>query len=238
MTRLQAELRRLYLPATDDSLVDDQGRLRALMLELARPADWALLSAVWRGVQADLGLPAPAIAVSGTDGLRLWFSLAQPVGLAEAHAFLERLCRHYLPEVPAARLRLLPAGPAATGGLDAVWPPLRELPEERWAAFVAQDLAPLFSETPWVDFPPTEDGQAKLLAGMRSITPALWATAQQPPARVQETPAAAPADVPVPAGSGQHDPRAFLLGVMNNEAVPLALRIEAAKALLAHAAAP
>jgi hypothetical protein len=234
MTRLQAELRRLYLPAQDEALIDGRGLLRGLVLELARPGDWAVLSAVWRGVQADLGLPAPAIAVSGTDGLRLWFSLAQPVGLGEAHAFLSLLCRRYLPEVPATRLRLMPAGPAAAGALDQLWPPVRELPEGRWSAFVAQDLAPLFSETPWIDFPPTEDGQAKLLAGLRSIPPALFAEALRQLSTVDQPVATPPADARLPAVASHGDPKAFLLGVMNDEAVPLALRIEAAKALLAH----
>ena len=54
-----------------------------MVLELTGPADWDVLSAVWRGVQADLELPAPAIAVSGTDGLQLWFSLEAPVPAAQ-----------------------------------------------------------------------------------------------------------------------------------------------------------
>ena len=71
MNRLQAEQQRLYLS-------HDSGP-RALMLALAQPGSWAGLAKVWQGVQADLELPAPAIAVSGTDSYQLWFSLAQPV---------------------------------------------------------------------------------------------------------------------------------------------------------------
>ena len=59
------------------SLVTPGGRVRALVLELGRPADWDALLAVWQGVQADLALPAPTIAVSGTDAYQLWFSVAQ-----------------------------------------------------------------------------------------------------------------------------------------------------------------
>ena len=101
MNRLHTELHRLYLPpavaaaavdggsASGDSpagadLVDADGQVRAMVLELARPADWATLSAVWAGVQADLHLPAPAIAASGLDGIQLWFSLAQAVPVAQA----------------------------------------------------------------------------------------------------------------------------------------------------------
>jgi hypothetical protein len=36
-----------------------------MVLELARPAEWPPLARVWQAVQAELGLPAPAIAVSG-----------------------------------------------------------------------------------------------------------------------------------------------------------------------------
>ena len=73
MTRLQTELERLYL-AAPASLADAQGRVRALVLEAVLPASWDRLSAVWQGVQAELELPAPAIAVSGTDGVQLWFA--------------------------------------------------------------------------------------------------------------------------------------------------------------------
>ena len=67
------------------------GTVRAMVLELVRPADWTLLSTLWRGVQTDLELPAPAIAVSGIDAYRLWFSLAEPASAAQARAFLEAL---------------------------------------------------------------------------------------------------------------------------------------------------
>ena len=68
MTRLRQEQRRLYAPAgpagaDDFALIDDQGRVRALVIELRRPADWSAASRLWQGVQADLKWPAPAIAV-------------------------------------------------------------------------------------------------------------------------------------------------------------------------------
>ena len=257
MNRLQAEFQRLYLPAPaadprpdaePSGLVDSQGRVRALVLELARPADWALLAKAWHGVQADLGLPAPAIAVSGVDGLQLWFSLAEAISVAPAQAFLVALCQRYLPDVAPHRLALLPAPHAAlpTGAVLHARPvPALQAQTGHWSVFVAPDLAPLFADTPWLDSPPGDDGQAKLLRGLRSITPAGWAAAwaQLFP---QHFPLAAPpdadrpasgalADVPAlvhatpPAGA---DPQRFLLSVMNDQSVALALRIEAAKALL------
>ena len=76
MDRLHRELHRLYAPRLRGEpdarpgllkLVAADGRLRAIVLEVARPADWDLLAAVWKGVQTELELPAPAIAVNGQD---------------------------------------------------------------------------------------------------------------------------------------------------------------------------
>ena len=91
-TRLQQELLRLY-GSHDTALAPPA---RAAVLELARPADWSALGAVWRGVQGDLGLPAPAIAVTGSDGFQLWFALAEDSLAAEALQLLQALCRAYL----------------------------------------------------------------------------------------------------------------------------------------------
>jgi hypothetical protein len=208
-----------------------------LVLTLARPADWPALSAVWQGVQVDLGLPAPGIAVSGLDAYQLWFSLAEPLPVPQAHAFLEALRARYLSHIAAARLGLLPiaadtqAPPAAR---HAAQVPAQQADVEQWSAFLAPDLAPMFAETPWLDMPPSPEGQAELLSRLRSITPPDWQTAL---ARLQPAPAAAmpPSTAGAPeAARTCLDPKRFLLSVMNDDTVPLALRIEAAKALLPH----
>ena len=249
MNRLQSELRRLYLPnpgadpgadATAPDLIDAGGRVRALVLELARPASWEQLSKVWRGVQADLEWPAPAIAVSGTEGFQLWFSLAEPVPVAQAHAFLLRLCARYLADVAPARLRLMPmvAASAPHSALHAPWVPQEQEATGHWSAFVAQDLAPVFAETPWLDTPPGTDGQADLLARLGSIKRAVLEAAWERLRPVAPAPSTAHADPGLPPGMPPADPpgsleaRRFLLRVMNDDAVALALRIEAAKALL------
>ena len=117
MNRLQSEWRRLYLARDADDpqadagaagLIAPDGSVRAMVLELARPADWNALAPLWQGVQLELELPAPAIAVNGHDGYQLWFSLAQAVPAARARDFLEALAQRYLPEVAATRLALLP----------------------------------------------------------------------------------------------------------------------------------
>lgn len=254
MTRLQAELHRLYaLPATaapdadapKPRLVSADGQVRSLCLTLTGRASWDDLSLVWRGVQADLDWPAPAIAVTGVDGHQLWFSLAQAVPAAEGAALLAGLRARYLGNAHPERLRLWPAGDAASLHLATApeLPPAEPAPG-RWSAFVAPDLAAVFADEPWLDLPPGADAQADLLAGLRSIAPADWRRAVErlgPRAIVSSPPpgdaAAAAADVSPPGASAAlaapgDEPRQFLLQVMRDPAVPMALRIEAAKALL------
>ncbi|QHJ00231.1 hypothetical protein GT347_20950 [Xylophilus rhododendri] len=238
MNPLQSELRRLYLlPPASEGEGDAAPRdaHRCLVLELARAPGWGVLSRVWQGVQAELELPAPAIAVSGTDGLQLWFSLVQPVGMARGHAFLEGLAARFLADVDVRRLRMFPS---ARDGMAPPPVPALQGDSGNWSAFIAPDLAPVFEETPWLDIPPGNEGQAALLRTMRSISRsnfedamALLAPAASSALAVQPGPLVT-TDVPLPA----NDPRRFLQKVMDDESVDLALRIEAAKALLQTAA--
>jgi hypothetical protein len=212
--RLQAERDRLYR-------AEDDGRVRALVLALARPADWTALGRVWQGVQTDLGWPAPGIAVSGTDACQLWFSLAEPVPPAEAHALLEHLRTRYLADIPPHRVELLPS---LDGVRSAPVIPTLQAGGEVWSAYIAPDLAPVFAETPWLDIRPGSEGQAELLSRLASISAAEYQAAR--PVAATVSPAAGLA------AGGFTDPRAFLLQVMNDAQVEMALRIEAAKALL------
>ena len=251
MHRLHVEWQRLFAiaPAPTDSatppLIDGQSRTRTLVLGVRQPAGWDDLSPVWQAVQTGGGLPAPGIAVSGTDSHLLWFSLAEPVPLAEAHAFLVALCRRCLAHLPTTRLSLWPT-PDATRWPDAI--PAQQGDAEQWSAFVAPDLAPMFADTPWLDLPPNPDGQAELLARLRSIAPAAWLDAQAwlqaqnasdsaQPATTRPASPEAHRDEAQPSAQASGpalDPHTFLHQVMNDPTVPLALRIEAAKALLPH----
>lgn len=245
MTRLQTQYQRLYqLPATDSTagLIGPGGEVRALVLALGKPADWAALSPVWRGVQADLALPAPAIAVNGVDAFELWFSLAQPVVVTEAVVFLQVLHQRYLAGLKPDRVKLWPTADATP------WPaptiPAQHAPE-RWSAFVAPDLAAVFGgDDPSLDFQPGEDAQAELLSRLHCIQPDDWQAAlRQLQVKVPDTHLAASKPVapvtaiessphPVALAGPYQDPRQFLRDVMNDPAVALALRIDAAKALL------
>jgi hypothetical protein len=225
-SRLARELQRLYLSSGKPC----QGGIdlvRALVLGVSRPAAWEPLGAVWKGVQTDLELPAPAIAVNGSDGLQLWFSLADGVGAAQGQAFLDGLRAKYLSGIPAHRMTMqcTAVGAPLPGSVHA---------DEQWSAFVAADLAPLFESSPWLDMPPSEEGQAELLARLRSIQPGAFNVA------LGRLRVGTDATVDAPPGPGGLAPghrahpaaEQFLLQVMNDTAAPMALRVEAAKALL------
>lgn len=247
MSKLQAELQRLYLPhdalpegpdADADAirLIDADGRVRAMVVELAQQAGWAGVAALWQGVQDDLDLPAPAIAVSGVDGYQVWFSLAEPVPLDQALAFLESLRQRYLAATAAKHIRIKPQAEDSDPGQGQ---PIRRVPAPQgesghWSAFVAPGLAGMFADEPWLDTPPSPEAQAKLLSQIASIQPAEFRLTQ---ARLR------PADAPVALASASasvaagvtreaQDPKRFLLAVMNDPATDMPLRIEAAKALL------
>lgn len=236
MNRLSTELQRLFeLP--EGGLGPHQGRVRCLWIELARPADWAPLRALWSAVQTELGLPAPAIAVSGDGGLQLWLALAEPVAVAEAAGFVQALCRAHLPgltDLKPGRLRCWPDADGAAPAPARVPAPVGQGPEPRWSAFVTPDLPAVFGEDAWLDLPPGDDAQAELLSRMALMAPAAWASAK---ARLLPSPASGtPASIraattALPAGATT--PVAFLRSVMNDPQAPLALRLEAARALLA-----
>ena len=253
MTRLQSELDRLYLArpsahsaaaALQSPLIDPSGRVRALVMAVTLPLSWKVLSKAWHGVQTELDLPAPAIAVDGTDGFQLWFSLAEPIAASDAHTFLDALRARFLPDTDTRRVRLLPAADAvaAQPAGHAQCVPALQAATGNWSAFVAADLAPIFEDTPWLDIPPSEEGQATLLHGLLSITPAALDEAlRRLGPRMPAVPVALVAAVPVaPSGAEQPpvastacaDAERFLRQVVNDESVSLALRIEAAKALL------
>ncbi|WP_067067202.1 hypothetical protein [Roseateles chitosanitabidus] len=229
MSRLATEFQRLYAAGPD-------GATRSLVLDVGRPSDWDLLATVWRGAQLDLGLPAPGIAIAGENSYQLWFSLQRGCSTDEAMRFFDGLRARYLSDVAAPRIRALTTAPVVPA----------QVQEDQWSAFVAPDLAPVFVEATWLDIPPGGEGQADLLKALKSISPPEWAAAlaqltpePQDPAPSTGAPAAAQPAAPTFASATTFtDPRAFLMQVMNDATVPMALRIEAAKGLLLESGSP
>jgi hypothetical protein len=244
MNPLQAALLRLYLPfaarseGQDDPgeairLIDADGRVRAMVVELAQQAGWDGVAALWQGVQHDLDLPAPAVAVSGVDGYQLWFSLAEPVPLAQALAFLASLRQRYLGAMAPKHIRMKPQAHDSAAQVQYVRRvPAVQAESGHWSAFVAPGLAGLFADEPWLDQPPSPDAQAKLLSGLKSIQPAEFLLAQERLRPADAPDARAAASVAAGTAPEARDPKRFLLAVMNDPATDMPLRIEAAKALL------
>ncbi len=229
-------------------MIEDDA-VRALVLELGSPADWKVLSAVWYGVQSELELPAPAIAVSGTDSLQLWFSLSEAVNLALARRFLSGLQHKFLHAVAPKRLHMYPPGdgPEHVTYQHTTLVPARQESTGYWSAFVSPDLAAVFGEEPWLDLAPNPDQQADILSKLRTTQPEQLRAALDrlkpqhdvdalsPPKSTKHLPASS--EVDVEPGVRAVTPREFLMGVMNDPAYPLHDRIEAAKALLPYSEA-
>ncbi len=126
-----------------------------------RAADSEWVSRVWLGAQNEAGLSAPAIAVDGSEGWLLCFALPSVPSApppAEAVAVLRALIRAWLQQVG------VTASPAdAAAWRFTCWPSTRvaddvpvprQVGPDRWSAFVAPDLVPVFAESPWLDCAP------------------------------------------------------------------------------------
>lgn len=230
--------------ATRSALRSSDGHVRCAVLELARPADWSLLGTLWRGVQVDLELPAPGIAINGKDGYQLWFAWQQAIAPQTAQGFLQGLVRRYLPDVAPQRLRCWPDDAAQTTLDDTPFPasvPALHPHSGQWSAFIAPDLAAVFADEPWIDRDPGVEAQAQLLGKLEDMGPQAFAkalqTLQPAPMAVAPTVSATAPDLPAPAYPSD-TPAAFLLAVMQDPQAPLALRVQAAVALLATAPNP
>jgi len=184
MQKLIAELMRLYLPADAPppdvlalhvlgqqnvpvSLTGGDGLTRAMMIPFRKTkglegdAHWLRLCDVANTLQETLGLPAPAVSISGGDAYYLWLSLATPVPADQAQTFLERLRDAYFPEIEL--------------DTDAVrapiaLPPCRHPRTGKWAAFIHPGMGASFADEAGLDMPPPPLGQAAFLEGLESIS--------------------------------------------------------------------
>ena len=157
MQKLNAELSRLYLAPPD-------GGTRSICLAFRKLAGdgeaghWERLCGVANALQAELGLPAPAVSISGAGAFGLWLSLEKPVTAAQAQEFAKLVC----PEADAAAAAL---------------PPFLEQASGKWAAFIHPGMGASFAGDEGLDMQPPEAGQVALLEGLDSIGPAQFARA-------------------------------------------------------------
>jgi len=206
--KLIAELTRLYLPSALPpevlaqrlqgmaghplSLAADDGRIRTLLIPFRKMADsgeaghWTLLCTVANALQTELGLPAPAVCISGADGFGLWLSLETAVPPALARQFLALLRTAYFPDID------LPADTAL-----ADLPPFLNPASGLWAAFIHPGLGASFADESGLDMAPPFAGQAALLEGLQSVSPAQF---QHAMTLLQPSSTAAPQPAPLAPG--------------------------------------
>ncbi len=182
MQKLALELHRLYVPAdklpTDlllenmsgkktaaASLVGADGTTRALVIPFKKlhsgegAQHWSLLCEVANALQGELGLPPPAVSISGENGFALWLSLALPVSVGVAQQFLGLLRQAYFPQADIPAL-----------GAPVELPPCVNEHSGRWAAFINPGLGASFADESGLEMPPPLAGQVALLEQLESIS--------------------------------------------------------------------
>jgi hypothetical protein len=227
MEKLLAELTRLYLApegATRDALAQHvlgqqtlafkmttaDGLTRALAIPFRKVLGaeeghhWTRLCEVANALQAELGLPAPAVSINGASAFNLWLSLAVPVPAGEAQDFLELLRKRYFPEI-----EIDPDAATAPVYL----PPCLNPRSGKWAAFIHPGMGASFADESGLEMAPPLAGQAGFLEPLESIGEEQFARAmrklQQPPGAAASA-AAAPASE-APAASSPAAPDGLLL---------------------------
>ena len=183
MQKLIAELNRLYLQpgavapgrlaehmlgniTLAVTLVSD-GMTRAIMLPFRKAKNgggeqhWTELCAVANALQADLGLPAPAVSISGADGYGLWLSFEHPAPASQVRQFVELLGRAYFPDTP-----LAPDALNAPVEL----PPCLNQASGKWAAFIHPGMGASFADESGLEMAPPMAGQVAFLEGLHSIS--------------------------------------------------------------------
>ncbi|MDB5961725.1 MAG: hypothetical protein JWP59_3019 [Massilia sp.] len=152
-------------------LVSPEGLGRAIVLDFSAGGaargeqQWRALCTLANAVRDDLGLPAPAVSISG-HGFQLWLSLASPAPAAELAAFAALLHGKYLPDDKGNGAIVtqveLPPGRQANG---------------KWAAFIHPGMGASFADEPALEMAPPVGAQVGFLEGLKSIDAAAFAAA-------------------------------------------------------------
>jgi hypothetical protein len=222
MEKLIAELTRLYLApeaVTREALAQHilgnntlaikmttaDGLTRALAIPFRKvfgdgeTGHWDRLCRVANALQAELGLPTPAVSIDGASAYRLWLSMETPVPASQAQDFLELLRQAYFRET-----ELAPDAATAPVYL----PPCLNPRSGKWAAFIHPGMGASFAEESGLEMAPPLAGQVGFLEGLDSIAEEQFqqalqklrqacAPAPQPPA---------PASLAVPADPAPAEP--------------------------------
>lgn len=153
------------------SLAGPDGLMRAAMIPFARvDADgshWTRLCDAANGLQQELGLPAPAVSISGDGAYGLWLSLTEPAPAQQLQAFVDALHARYFPD-------MAPPGPVTA---PVELPPCLHQASGKWAAFIHPGMGASFADEAGLDLPPPASGQAAFLDELESITPQALAQA-------------------------------------------------------------
>lgn len=183
MRKLIAQLRRLYLlddQRYDDAelerhlrgertisvdLAGDEGLARALVIEFRRLPDdghWSQLCETANALQTELGLPAPAVSVSGGDSYGLWLSLETPLPVARLRQLKALLHQAYFAR------QEVPIGDVDRTSIEL--PPCLHQSSGLWAAFINPGMGASFADDLGLDMPPPAGAQTAFLEGLRGIT--------------------------------------------------------------------
>lgn len=186
MEKLIAQLLRLYIPAgtpAPESLADHllgrtpvapplvtaDGLTRCVVVPFDKALDaagrdgWTRLCDAAHALQADHGLPAPAVSIDGEHGFCLWISLAAPVPAALAGRFAERVHATWS---PGSALR--------QDARAAALPPCLNPRTGKWAAFIHPGMGASFADEPGLDIAPPPTAQAAFLEDLESAGLALF----------------------------------------------------------------
>jgi hypothetical protein len=181
MQKLIAELKRLYLIDSPDApdasafaahlrgettlnvdLANPAGMARALVLEFHKTGDdahWQRLCEVANALQQDLGLPAPAVSVSGGSSYGLWLSFDTAMPLARLRQFHALLHQAYFEDEK-----------VDFGKTVVEPPPCLHRATGLWAAFINPGMGASFADELGLEMAPPISAQAAFLDGLRAIT--------------------------------------------------------------------
>ncbi len=160
------------------NLISEEGLVRAMSIDFDGVAHdngqvhWDGLKRVYQALTQELGLPAPAVSISGRKGYGLWMSLDQPIPVSQVQAFLRSLKAAYLSDIPKDQIDLRPDCREPTKAAQAVvkLPPCLHQANKKWSAFISMEDGERYVDSPWMEEKPDLEQQAKLLEHIQTTS--------------------------------------------------------------------